>query len=94
MSDPILVLADGDLAVFYIEGRGECALTVFTEDNKHNLAGALGAIRQIAPSARVRYRPTQGTTPRHIIVNFRGDLAPDIRQAHAGAFVEAIKLLG
>ncbi len=94
MDDPILVLEDDDLVVMYVVGRGNSAMTVFSQDLRHNLAGALGAINQIVPDARVRYRPAQGKTAAHVIVNFGGEVNADIRRAYAGAFVEAIKLLG
>lgn len=98
MSDPILVLEDGDLVVMYDEGRGRSWLVVLSQSDRHKLAEALDDIRRIAGAGaqrdRVQYRPPQQGKVAHIIVFYHGELDEEVGLLHARAFVQAIKKLG
>jgi hypothetical protein len=91
------ILEDKDLAVFYFAAKGRCALTIFSQDDVHNLREAVGAIMhvsaQISPASRVRYRPAQGESPGHLIVNSPGQLDVETRRILAEVCVRAIKIL-
>jgi len=93
-SEPEVVLEAEDLVVMYRVTSGRCLLTVFSQEDTHNLAAALGAIRKIALGARVRYQPAQNGKAAHILVEYSGEFSQEDRKRLAGAFVDAVRHLG